>query len=131
MFAPRLTPNSTSRASASYPYSQLATLSYHFLTAEAPLTGDFGSTTHDHALLHSSEAEPLCLHIFPHSFAKNTGGWGLLEAKVSGKESFRGKKLAANPFGITFLYDPSEQLPWNHILAKNMGAGGAHPLGPL
>jgi hypothetical protein len=67
MFVPRLGPNPTAAFLISHapsPNSQLATLHYHFLTAEAPLffaalavrAGDFGSTTHDHALLLFPEA---------------------------------------------------------------------------
>jgi hypothetical protein len=30
----------------------------------------------------------------------------------------------SNTFRITSFADPSLQLPWNHILAKNIGGGG-------
>jgi hypothetical protein len=117
--------------------SRLSTLSYHFLSAEAPRffaalavrAGDFGSTTHDHALLHSSESETPCFLILAHSFTKIPGvGWG--RAKVHGKWSFRGKEGKmlptgdkANPFRITSLYRYVRELPWNHIVAKNRGVG--------
>jgi hypothetical protein len=30
---------------------------------------------------------------------------------------------ASNPFGMKSLTDPTSQLPWNHIVAKNTGGG--------
>jgi hypothetical protein len=33
--------------------------------------------------------------------------------------------LHSKTFRITFFADPTPQLPWNDILAKNIGGGGA------
>jgi hypothetical protein len=142
MFAPQPRPNSA----PALLIPLFPTLNYHFLTAEAPLAGDFGSTTHDHSLLHSSETETPCFQIFAHSFAKTPGwGWGESERLPASpgeggrkKGRFRGKKagvchkfrsmcIMTNPLGITFLRDPTTQIPWNHILTKNMGGGGGAP----
>jgi hypothetical protein len=36
---------------------------------------------------------------------------------------------SSNPFRITSLTDPALELPWNHIVTKNIGGGG--PLSPF
>jgi hypothetical protein len=57
--------------------------------------------------------------------AKVHGSHGPPFCWAGGKKpwSFRG-----NTFRITSLYDSTNELPWNHILTKNIGGGGARSL---
>jgi hypothetical protein len=56
------------------------------------------------------------------------GGPARRSLNVDSGPARRSFNVGGNPFGITSLTDPATELPWNHIVTKNIGGRG--PLEP-